>query len=290
MTRHNKKKSRAKLLRSLYIWHRHIGISTAIFVIVLALTGLVLNHTDELELDTVYVQSEALLDWYGINTPEGLNSHTSGLISITAVNDQIFWDNKRLTHISAPLAGMLTYSDLVVIASGGALSLFTPDGELVEKLDNVAGVPTGVLAIGITPQALLAVKTARGIYLTDENLLEWSRAANPDVAWSVAAPTTPSLTEGLKKAYRGSGLPMERIMLDLHSGRILGRAGVYKWMRQPLVFCCCQPAESGYGCAGGPASRPIGKRSGIRMQIKNDAHPSGRLLKSGNFRRYRKVP
>jgi uncharacterized iron-regulated membrane protein len=74
---------------------------------------------------------------------------------------------------------------------------------------------------------LLAVKTARGIYLTDENLLEWSRAANPDVAWSVAAPTTPSLTEDLKKAYRGTGLPMERIMLDLHSGRILGRAGVY---------------------------------------------------------------
>jgi hypothetical protein len=227
MTRYNKHKSRAKLLRSLYIWHRYIGISTAIFVIVLALTGLVLNHTDELELDAVYVQSEALLDWYGINTPEGLNSHTSGLISITAVNDQIFWGNKRLTHISAPLAGMLTYSDLVVIASGGALSLFTPDGELVEKLDNVAGVPTGILAIGITPQALLAVKTARGIYLTDENLLEWSRAANPDVAWSVAAPTTPSLTEDLKKAHRGSGLPIERIMLDLHSGRILGRAGVY---------------------------------------------------------------
>ena len=227
MTRYNKHKSRAKLLRSLYIWHRYIGISTAIFVIVLTFTGIVLNHTDELELDAVYVQSEALLDWYGINTPEGLNSHTSGLISITAVNDQIFWDNKRLAHISAPLAGMLTYSDLVVIASGGALSLFTPDGELVEKLDNVAGVPTGILAIGITPQALLAVKTARGIYLTDENLLEWSRAANPDVAWSVAAPTTPSLTEDLKKAHRGSGLPIERIMLDLHSGRILGRAGVY---------------------------------------------------------------
>jgi hypothetical protein len=55
---------------------------------------------------------------------------------------------------------------------------------------------------------LLAVKTARGIYLTDENLLEWSRAANPDVAWSVAAPTTPSLTEDLKKAHRGSGLPI----------------------------------------------------------------------------------
>ena len=227
MTRHHKKKSPTRLLRSLYIWHRYFGISTAVFVIVLAITGLVLNHTDELQLDASYVQSDLLLDWYGINSPGELTSHTAGSISITAVNDQIFWNNERLTHISAPLAGMQTYSDLVVIAADGALSLFTPDGELVEKLDNVAGVPTGILAIGITPQSLLAVKTARGIYLADENLLEWSRAANPEVTWSVAAPTTPSLTEDLKKAYRGTGLPVERIMLDLHSGRILGRAGVY---------------------------------------------------------------
>ncbi len=227
MTRHHKKKSPARLLRSLYIWHRYFGISTAVFVIVLTITGLVLNHTDELQLDASYVQSDLLLDWYGISSPGELTSHTAGSINITAVNDQIFWNNERLTHISAPLAGMQTYSDLVVIASGGTLSLFTPDGELVEKLDNVAGVPTGILAIGITPQSLLAVKTARGIYLADENLLEWSRAANPEVTWSVAAPTTPSLTEDLKKAYRGTGLPVERIMLDLHSGRILGRAGVY---------------------------------------------------------------
>jgi len=41
MTRHNKKKSRAKLLRSLYIWHRYIGIGAAVFVIILAVTGLV---------------------------------------------------------------------------------------------------------------------------------------------------------------------------------------------------------------------------------------------------------
>jgi hypothetical protein len=227
MTRHPKNKSSARLLRSPYIWHRYFGISTAVFVIVLTITGLVLNHTDELQLDASYVQSDLLLDWYGISSPEELTSHTAGSISITAVNDQIFWNNERLTHISAPFAGMQTYSDLVVIAAGGALSLFTPAGELVEKLDNVAGVPTGILAIGITPQALLAVKTARGIYLADENLLEWSRADSPEVVWSIAAPTTPPLKEALQQAYRGTGLPMERIMLDLHSGRILGRAGIY---------------------------------------------------------------
>jgi hypothetical protein len=227
MTRHHKKKSRAKLLRSLYIWHRYFGISTAVFVIVLTVTGLVLNHTDELELDSSYIQSELLLDWYGIDAPGELTSYTSGEISATAVNDRIFWGDEPLTDATSPLAGLLVYRDLVVIAASGGLSLYSTAGELIEKLDNVAGVPTGILAIGITPQQLLAVRTARGIYLTDDSLLEWSRVDKPDVRWSVALPTPPRLKEALQVAYRGIGLPVERVMLDLHSGRILGRVGVY---------------------------------------------------------------
>lgn len=227
MTRHNKKKSRAKLLRSLYIWHRYIGISTAIFVIVLTFTGLVLNHTDELELDAAYVQSDFMLDWYGITAPGELASYQAGSASITAVNNKIFWGSKPLLHISAPLAGVQAFGDLVVIVAGGSPVLFTADGELVEKMENVAGVPTGIQAIGLSAQGLLAVKTARGVYLADENLLEWVRADGPEINWSSTHATEPALLKSLQKAYRGSGLPMERIMLDLHSGRILGRAGVY---------------------------------------------------------------
>ena len=227
MTRHHKKKSRAKLLRSLYIWHRYIGISTAIFVIVLTVTGLLLNHTDELKLDAAYVQSDMLLDWYGIDAPAGLVSYKAGGVSITGVKEQVYRDDSLLPQLAAPLAGAVAYGDLLVIASGGTLSLFTPTGELVEKLDNVAGVPSGIQAIGITPQALLAVRTAEDIYLTNEDLLEWYRADAPEVAWSSATPTAPALRERLQAAYRGTGLPLERIMLDLHSGRILGQAGVY---------------------------------------------------------------
>jgi len=236
MTRHHKKKSPARLLRSLYIWHRYIGISTAVFVIILTVTGLVLNHTDELELDSSYIQSDLLLDWYGINAPGELLSYTSGSVSVTAVNDQVFWGSEPLSHVSVPLVGLLVYRDLVVIAAGGGLSLYTTEGELIEKLEHVAGVPAGILAIGITAQELLAVKTAQSIYLTDDSMLEWSRAANPEVLWSEAAPVPPGLEEALQAAYRGAGLPVERVLLDLHSGRILGRAGVYLVDAAAILF------------------------------------------------------
>jgi hypothetical protein len=236
MTRHHKKRSQARLLRSLYIWHRYFGISAAVFVVVLSISGLLLNHTEELELDSSYVQSDFLLNWYGIHAPRELTSFTSGTITVTAATDQIFWGDEYLPHVSAPLVGMLIYGDLVVIASGGSLSLYTTDGELVEKLNQIAGVPDGIVALGITPQALLAVKTAQGVYLTDENMLEWRRDNKSEVLWSETSPLPANLESGLQRSYRGIGLSAERVMLDLHSGRILGRAGVYLVDAAAIVF------------------------------------------------------
>jgi uncharacterized iron-regulated membrane protein len=40
----------------------------------------------------------------------------------------------------------------------------------------------------------------------------------------------------LQRSYRGIGLSAERVMLDLHSGRILGRAGVYLVDAAAIVF------------------------------------------------------
>lgn len=237
MTRHRKQKSPARLLRSLYIWHRYIGIAAALFVIVLTVTGLVLNHTDELQLDASYIQSDFLLDWYSINAPGTLTGYTSGPVTVTAVDDRIFWGEEPLPHLSGPLAGLLVYRDLVIIAAGGVLSLYSADGELIEKLEHVAGVPTGILAIGIAAQETwLAVKTAGGIYLTDDSMLEWQLADNPEVFWSETTPVPPALHEALQAAYRGTGLPLERVLLDLHSGRFFGRAGVYVVDAAAILF------------------------------------------------------
>ena len=236
MTRHHKKKPGARLLRSLYIWHRYFGISAAMFVLVLSVSGLLLNHTEELELDSAYIQSDFLLNWYGIHAPRELTGFTSGTITVTAVGDQIFWGDKHLPHVSTPLVGMLVRGDLVVIASGGSLALYTTAGELVEKLDQVTGVPGEIMALGITPQALLAIKTAQGIYLTNESMLEWRRNDESTVLWSETSPLPVELESGLQRSYRGIGLSAERVMLDLHSGRILGRAGVYLVDAAAIVF------------------------------------------------------
>ena len=226
MTRHPKSRSRAKRLRSLYLWHRYIGLSAALFVMVLSATGLALNHTESLGMDSTHVQSELLLDWYGIHAPDYLDSYAAGPVLFTEVNERVFRDTEILDEVSAPLIGAIAYQDLVIVANLDQLTLLDRDGELIETIGSAAGVPAGMKAIGVTTDGAIAIKAAHGYYLTDENLLEWSETDTLDATWSTPSDTPPELVHVLQEAYRGNGLPLERVVLDLHSGRLLGDAGV----------------------------------------------------------------
>ncbi len=236
MTRHKRKPARAKLLRSLFLWHRHIGLASALFVILLALTGLLLNHTDDFSLDSRHVQYGFLLDWYGVKAPETMLAYTAGSSTVTEVGTQIYWNTTPIPQVSAPLLGTVETHGLVIIGVEGQLLLFTPDGKLIERLDNSAGVPAGVQALGRNAAGDLLVKTAHGNYQADSGILKWHETADNEINWAVAASPPPALRAALQQAYRGTGLTLERLLLDIHSGRILGSRGVYLVDAAALLF------------------------------------------------------
>lgn len=226
MTRHPKSRSRAKLLRSLFIWHRYIGLSASLFVMVLSATGLALNHTESLQMESTHVQSELLLDWYGIHAPDNLGSYLVDSVLYTEINERVFRDSEILDDISAPLVGIIGYQDLIIIATLEQLTLLTRDGELIETIGSAAGVPAGMRAIGVSTDGAIAIEAAHGYYLTDENLLEWRETDSIEATWSTMSDTPPEMVEVLQASYRGNGLPLERVVLDLHSGRLFGNTGV----------------------------------------------------------------
>jgi len=236
MTRSHKDKSHARLLRSLYIWHRYMGLFAALFVIVLTVTGLALNHTEELGLDSSTVQSDTLLDWYGIHAPDINTAYRAGTHHVTEVGENVYWDTAEIPGVTAPLIGVVENSGLMIIAVEGHLLLFTADGELVEQLGSAAGVPAGMQAIGLTADGNLAIRAAHGYYQTSADFLEWNETDDLDAVWAQSEEPSLQLKQVIQASWRGSGLPMERVMLDLHSGRILGSWGVYLVDAAAILF------------------------------------------------------
>ncbi|MCH8845433.1 MAG: PepSY domain-containing protein [Proteobacteria bacterium] len=207
-------------------WHRKIGITAAFFVMLLVITGLLLNHTDNLNLQNMFVKNNILLDWYHIQ-PEGegrgfmVNQHW-----VTQINSRLYFDQREIADHIDHLIGVVMLSDEFVVALEGSLLILTLSGEIVEGLAGAEGVPAGIKSIGLSEKGELVIRAAHGDYLADLDATEWHEEEGLVVNWSESQEIPKDLYNQLLILYRGKGLPVERVILDIHSGRILGYAGV----------------------------------------------------------------
>jgi hypothetical protein len=215
--------------------HRYGGITSALFVIVVCTTGLLLNHTDQLELAKKTVTANWLLDWYGIEAPP-IVSYGFASQYASQLDQTIYLGTTPVQGSYAHLQGMVSAESNVLVATADQLIVITPKGELIEILDSLHGIPANIRRIGLTPDGGLIVDAADNLWTADDNLLGWTRKDAKDITWSVTTTLPPSLEDAISIHFRGAGLPLERILLDLHSGRIFGRAGPWLGDAVAILF------------------------------------------------------
>lgn len=214
-------------LRSIFEWHRYIGLAAAVFVIFLSITGIALNHDEDLHLEDRYVSSPWLLDWYGIGAPKEGLSVALGANRITLVGERLYINRRSLRGEYEDLIGGVRVEGMSAVGVSGELILFNDDGEIIERLDGADGVPSGMQAIGRDENGAIVVQAAHGLYHPDANLLKWTHWEGDvaQVAWNPPAPPPAALWAELQADYRAQVLTWERFMLDLHSGRLFGGWG-----------------------------------------------------------------
>lgn len=207
--------------------HRRIGMVIILFIPLLAMTGILLNHTDSIGLHERYVQNKWLLDWYDIGPKQASTTFSVGDVWISRIGNRIYFNDKELLQKSESLLGAVKSNEIVIVALKQKLLLLTEQGELIEKLSDSEGVPAGMKSIGLDTGSRLTIKAAHGDYLANVDSLQWQEHDHIDAQWSIAVDPPEELHRQLLELYRGKGLTLERIILDLHSGRILGDVGVY---------------------------------------------------------------
>ncbi len=213
--------------RSLYVWHRYLGGIAAVFLLLLAFSGIALNHPEELGLDETFMESEWLLDTYGIRAPDKLKAFPVGDDWAALVAERVYVGGTFLPGNYTRLAGAVDLGEMSVIAVDNLVLLATREGELIDKLDGTAGVPAGISALGLTADGRVAARASHGVYLSDRDLLGWEhpREERTDIRWSVPGAPPESFKRKVSRYYRAHALSMERVLLDLHSGRAFGPRG-----------------------------------------------------------------
>ena len=224
MTRQKQKRFTA------FLWHRRVGLFALVLVVILAITGIMLNHTDRFKLDKTYINNSWLLDWYGIRPKDDpvsfrvTNDKETHVIS--AWNKQLFFDDTAITNLEQTMHGAIGVEQFIVVALDNEIILLSYGGEFIERVSTSVSF-SNIKRLGIKYQRPVIETSEPLYYIADEHILDWDVIINEGVKWTESYTLNDDEREKLLVAYRGNGLKLERIILDLHSGRIFGNFGVY---------------------------------------------------------------
>ena len=204
-----------------------MGVSAALFTLIIAVTGILLNHTEDFQFDSAHIRSDWILDWYGIEAPRDMRSFRAADRHITLMGEHLYLNRKEIDGSYRELVGAIQKKDMFIVAVSNNILLLTQRGELIERLQGKDGIPAGILQIGLDANGTVTVRTSLELYQPDDDFLRWSRRDNDTstVRWAQPSPLEPRLKSALQQHFRGEVLPVERVLLDLHSGRFFGRLG-----------------------------------------------------------------
>ncbi len=220
---------RPRLVGILWHWHRRVGLIAALFAVLLAVTGIVLNHTAQLGLDRSFVPWSWLTQLYGDDSSD-LPAFKLGEHWLTrASSGRVYLDAKEVAPCSGKLVGAVQADGMLYAGCAEELLLLTPGGALVESVNASTGLPAPVQAIGLIGEQV-AVQSAGDWRLANLDTMDFSQRA--PAGGAVIRQLVPDRLPDTIRARIPAPeqwLSWERVLLDVHSGRLFGRLGVL-WM------------------------------------------------------------
>lgn len=210
-------------------WHRRVGVVLALFLVWMALSGVVINHASGLGLDRQLLESRFWLARYGVSAP---HDFLAGGRRFRLSSEGLQSGETNLGSCDL-LLGVAPVPDGFVVACDNRIVLLSGSGELIEQADLSRGLPGPFTAMS-AEGGMVRLTRADGHALRLETLdLSLHPAAEPHV-WQAPVPAPAAITR-------------ERWLLDLHSGRLLGRFG--PWVVDFLAFAVVLLAFSGWALA-----------------------------------------
>jgi hypothetical protein len=217
-------------------------LTAAIVVLLVTISGLLLNHTSSLALAKKPVHWQWLLSFYGVTELE-LTSFSAGEAWVSASDkggsEQTLYFNGEVVGIcEGRLVGAVVHQADILAACSAEIILLSPKGDILDRIGSTYDLPLPVGAIGqcggvseVDSQEMTGSKVcfeaAGKLYTTDLQQLQWQQLPKTGLKnWSQQASLPTGLEQHLQRQLV-TELNWERVALDLHSGRIGGNIGVW---------------------------------------------------------------
>lgn len=211
-------------MAKLHIWHRYLGITVSLFVIVLSITGILLNYTDALKLTDSHISNSWLLKHYNIGDFP-VTSYQSNEQNISQASDYVYLDGNYVLHLKEKIVGVISIDSNFILATQSSLVVITNRGEIIDEIGTFSGLPESPLGISITNDGHPVIRGVNTYWKGSKELVAWQPLNGPHPKWVAPVDTPTNINNQIQDHARGNEINYERVMLDLHSGRLFGSWG-----------------------------------------------------------------
>jgi len=211
-------RGQARLVGFLWRWHRRGGVLAAVFLLLIAGSGILLNHAAELGLDKRFVRAAWLRSYYGESTA-ALPAYPVGQRWVyRAASGLVYLDAEAVAGCRGELRGALLVEGLF------------------ETFNAAGGLPVPVSGVGESGSRAV-IQFPGGWRFADFERIRFDAVLPPGSRILQSAPGTLPAKIRARIPEQSEWLNWERLLLDLHSGRVFGRFGVWVVDLLALVFC-----------------------------------------------------
>lgn len=196
------------------------------FLVLISLSGLILNHADTLGMSR-HAAGPWLLRIYGVELPPVDSAFAAGGVLFATSTEALYANGAELAKNADRLIGAVVADGGIVAATGNEFFVTNSDAMLIERFAPELAGP--MKSLGTDGQTIF-VATQDGYSEFDPQRMSLSAAANismDGIAWSQPATPSDEQAEQIGMAALGEAINWERVLLDLHSGRILPAVGRY---------------------------------------------------------------
>ena len=206
-------------------WHRLLGIVSTAVVLVTIATGLILNHSNLWDLSKRRARSAAVQYLYGHSNAPLSASYRIGRGWITQIGSRVFLDRAEILQHQASFVGAVEIENAILIAFEDGMVELDEDLNVVERYGALDGLKPPIKQIGSNGDDAF-VEAAAGVMRFDAAAAAFVASDGTAPRWQAASPLPNVISMELVSNYRGPGVSYEQLLLDLHSGRLFGAAGV----------------------------------------------------------------
>lgn len=220
------KRSNSRLKAS-YHWHRRIGVWLCLPIVLVAITGVLLNHSEFFSFDSRLVSTSAILDWYGMepkSEPIVLRAETNWA---TSLDGSLYVNGKHIAQQVPLLTGFVDFGSTLVVSSDSHAYLIEKDSLLlIEKLGSES-LPSGQIISSSGDESGIHIDTTSGQYRAEKDLVSFVQEERAPLPAAQRSVLNEREYQSVLVDWRGRGLSMTRVLRDIHTGRFFGSIGVF---------------------------------------------------------------